>query len=52
MIDSHELQMINIGDFAEFLRETDTILAIDRRERFAGDLNVLVVIDGEVLSVA
>ena len=51
MVDRDQLQVIDIGDFAELLGDTDAVLAINGHERLAGDLDILVVIDGEVLAI-
>ena len=51
MIDRDQLQVVNIGDFAELFGDTDAVLAIHGHERLAGDLNVLVVIDREVIAI-
>ena len=52
MVDRDQLQLIDIGDLAQLFGDADAVFAIHGHERFAGDLNVLVVIDREVLAVA
>ena len=52
MVERQQLDLIDVGDLAQFLRHADLVSAIARRERFAGDGNVFLVIDREILAVA
>ena len=52
MVQGHELDLIDVGDFAQFLGHTDLVEAVARAQEGGGDGDVLLVIDGEVLAVA
>ena len=52
MIQRQQANLIEVGDLAQFLGDTDLVFPAPRLQRFAGNGDVLVVIHREVLSVA
>ena len=52
MIDGDQADLVQVGDLAQLLDDADLVLAVTRHQRLAGDLDDLVVIDREVLTVA
>src|SRR5437868_7075701 len=52
MIDGEELYLVQIGDLAQFFSDSNMETAILRDEGAVWNLNVLVVIDGEILAIA
>ena len=47
-----QLNLIEVGNLAQFLGDADFVCAVARLQRLAGNRDVLVVIHGEVLAVA
>src|SRR3569833_2397236 len=52
VIDRDQLHLIEVGNFVQFLRDVHLVFAVRRFQSRAGYLNVLVVIHGEVMTVA
>ena len=52
MVHGQEVDLVEVGHLPQLLGDPHLVVAVGRDERLAGDLDVLVVIDREVVAVA
>src|SRR4051794_2323773 len=52
MIYRDELNLVEVGDLAQFFGDTDLVLAVAGLQRRGRDLHIFIVIDGEVTPLA